>query len=222
MDTTINSVVKFLRDKSVSTKIKIIRVILIFITLLAVNNYLGFTYYYNLGQKVNLIEKIEKAKSSKELSLNHKKKLIELEEEVINRKNVFTQCNDYLSQQLFSKKPIKQAPQKERSLLTHILTSSIVWIILFLFVLVAIFFDKDENDSDTILGIVLVSFLLIGLAFVFQWALGYIPIIFGNPTYNYFLNAIIQLGFVILLIMLFNKYVDDDEEEKIESEKEQK
>ena len=75
MDTTINSVVKFLRDKSVSTKIKIIRVILIFITLLAVNNYLGFTYYYNLGQKVNLIEKIEKAKSSKELSLNHKKKL---------------------------------------------------------------------------------------------------------------------------------------------------
>ena len=119
-------------------------------------------------------------------------------------------------------KPIKQAPQKERSLLTHILTSSIVWIILFLFVLVAIFFDKDENDSDTILGIVLVSFLLIGLAFVFQWALGYIPIIFGNPTYNYFLNAIIQLGFVILLIMLFNKYVDDDEEEKIESEKEQK
>lgn len=220
MEAIISSVVKFLRDKSVSTKIKILRIIIIFMMLFGVNNYLGFTYYHNLGQKINLIEKIEKAKSSKEVNPNHKKILIELEEEIINRKNVFTQCYDYLSHQLFSEKQIKQEAQKERSLLAHILSSSIVWILLFLFALVAILIDRDENDSDTILGIVMFLVLLGGLTFFFQWALAFIPIIWGNSSYNYLLNIIIQIGFVIPIILLANKYIDDDEEE-IDSQKEQ-
>jgi len=214
MGIDIDSILKFLKDKSVSLKIKILRVILVFVILLAVNDYLGFTYYYNLGQKINLIEKIEKTKSSKELNPDHKKILIELEAEIINRKNVFTQCYDYLSHLLFSEKQIKQEAQKERSLLVHILSSSIIWIVLFLFFFVAILVDKDENDSETIWGIVIGLILLVFLAFIFQLALGFLPIIFGNPTYNYFLNAIIQIGFVILIIWLFNKFVGDDDEDE--------
>lgn len=214
MGIDINSILKFLKDKSVSPKIKILRVILIFVILLAVNDYLGFTYYYNLGQKINLIEKIEKTKSSKELNPDHKKILIELEEEIINRKHVFTQCNDYLSYLLFSGKQIKQEAQKERSLLAHILSSSIIWIVLFLFFFVAILVDKDENDSETIWGIVIGLILLGLLAFIFQWALAFIPIIWGNSSYNYLLNAIIQIGFAILIIWLFNKFVGDDDEDE--------
>lgn len=214
MGIDINSILKFLKDKSISTKIRILRVILIFVILLAVNDYLGFTYYYNLGQKINLIEKIEKTKSSKELNPDHKKILIELEEEIINRKHVFTQCNDYLSYLLFSEKQIKQEAQKERSLLAHILSSSIIWIVLFLIVFVAILVDKDENDSDTILGIVIVLIFLGGLVFFFQWVLAFIPIIWGNSFYNYLLNVIIQIGFVIPIILLANKFGDDDEDEE--------
>jgi len=214
MGIDINSILKFLKDKSVSLKIKILRIILIFVILLAVNDYLGFTYYYNLGQKINLIEKIEKTKSSKELNPDHKKILIELEEEIINRKHVFTQCNDYLSHLLFSEKQIKQEAQKERSLLAHILSSSIIWIVLFLIVFVAILVDKDENDSETIWGIVIGLILLVFLAFIFQWALGFLPVIFGNPIYNYILNAIIQIGFTILIIWLFNKFVGADDEDE--------
>lgn len=215
METVINSVAKFLRDKSISTKIKILRVILIFIILLGVNDYLGFTYYYNAGKKVNLIEKIEKAKTSKEISAKHKKKLNNLEDEIINRKNVFSRSSDYLSQQWFSKKQVNPKPKKERSLLMHILSSSVVWIVLFLFVFVAVFVDKDDKDSETILGIIIGLILLALLAFFFQWVLGLIPVIFGNSTYNYILNSIIQISVATLVIWLFNKYVDEEDDNEI-------
>lgn len=97
--------------------------------------------------------------------------------------------------------------KRYRSKLWHTVTSSILFIIFTLFVFVVMlvvpFSQKKEDRFNTVVGIlVFFPFLAFGI-WLFQWLLGFIPVINNSPWINYLINILVNILIVLMISIHF-------------------
>ena len=101
----LNELFKYLTDSKSTVPSKIVGVIVIIIAILFIDNYLGFSFYYDNEQKINQISQIELMKKGCD-NPEMIKFLNETEYNILDRKNII---DNFLS--LFSKDPLDNKRQ---------------------------------------------------------------------------------------------------------------
>ncbi|WP_163729631.1 hypothetical protein [Parabacteroides sp. 52] len=96
-------IIKFFTDKEYSFSSKLVGTLIVLSALLLVDNILGFSFYYNINQKTNQIEKIERIKKEAANNLILLENLEMTEKLVLERKNIFKKFLDLFSKEPFDK-----------------------------------------------------------------------------------------------------------------------
>lgn len=214
---------EIVKDKENPTIIKIVIAILLFIALIAWNEYSGFTYYYSVSKEVEIINNIEQAKSytNNQDIINY---LNEREYDVINRKYLHQIFLDLFKKDELKKdvvaserNPVIETPSTYSKIITkvfpempyrsqfwHTVTSAFIPIIVLLFLLLAVLFTPFLKMEDGKIAVILVGvlfiFLTAGLIWLMQFLLGLIPVLFKRAYINYFIFLIPQVCFLIWFI----------------------
>ena len=96
-------------------------------------------------------------------------------------------------------------PVAERSPFWHTVCSSLLLIVLLAICVIFVIcspFVKDKNKKDALLGMCVIIPLLIGVIYLVQWLLSFIPDIDGRPRIN---NTIYVCVNVLVIYLLINK-----------------
>jgi len=216
----IERIVNFFTSKDHSPLSKVSWGIIIILLIFGVDNYLGFSFHYRSSKKVEQIKNIEETKKNCENNPDLIKSLNELENDIINRKDIF---QHFIA--LFDREELKndidntykvEDPENnnkvedffinlfpempQRSQLWHTISSSALWILLFVGLVVYSFcipFIKEKKKGNIALGILSLFVTLAILTWLFQFLFGLIPVILNRA----YLNYLIQILFQILIII---------------------
>ncbi|WP_027065366.1 hypothetical protein [Maribacter sp. Hel_I_7] len=208
-----NSLLHFFTDKSRGLSHKAVLTIFVLVLIVFIDNTLSFSYYYNTSNKIEQISELNKLLKNATLKPSEERKIQNLRSQIIDRKTWKDRSWDFISQMGFSSESenfIEISVEKskeisqERSYWWHFGTSSWIWIILILMMPIVFVIDKSNSLVQSIGILLLIEPFLIGLAWIFAKVFSFIPILFGNPNYNYALNAILCFAF-FGLFSLFGK-----------------
>lgn len=210
MSELISKIWTFFENKRISVPRKISITILIILSILFVDNIVGFSYLYVNSQELDYLLKIEKTKVAFKQDTITCKLLDEMKYDFINRKTVVEQFLELFDNQSTLKvKTSHNNMQQEidsqniqRNQILHTVSSSlfwIIWLIIFLFMLVISPFAPPENKWGLILGMVIGISGMSILIWVTQWLFGLLPIFFNRPWINYTLQFILNLIPIFIL-----------------------
>lgn len=210
MSELISKICNFFENKRISISKKISITILIILSILFVDNIVGFSYLYINSQKLDYLLKIEKTKVAFKQDTITCKLLNEMKYDLINRKTVVEQFLELFDNQPTLKvKTSHNNMQQEihseniqRNQILHTISSSlfwIIWLIIFLFILIISPFAPPENKWGLILGMVIGISGMAILIWVTQWLFGLLPIFFNRPWINYTLQFILNLIPIFIL-----------------------
>lgn len=214
-----NSIFQFFTDNSKKISHKTILVLFSIFTILILDNFLSFTYYYNNEKKITQIESINKVIKDTTITTKERKMLFSLRDKIISHKtwkdNIWDFCtaidfkNDIkLSPNINENKKnndFKNFNKVERNYYIHYISSS--WFFLLVILIVTFVGFSDKNTSFLTALMIILFFvipLFLFLGWIFAKIFSFIPIILDNPVYNYILNFILSL----LLIILFGFLID--------------
>lgn len=210
MSELISKIWNFFENKRISVPRKISITILIILSILFVDNIVGFSYLYINSQGLDYLSKIEKTKVALKQDTVTCKLLDEMKYDFINRKTVVEQFLELFDNQSTLKvKTSHNNMQQEidsqniqRNQILHTVSSSlfwIIWLIIFLFMLIISPFAPPENKWGLILGMVIGISGMSILIWVTQWLFGLLPIFFNRPWINYTLQFILNLIPIFIL-----------------------
>lgn len=210
MSELISKIWNFFENKRISVPRKISITILIILSILFVDNIVGFSYLYINSQGLDYLSKIEKTKVALKQDTVTCKLLDEMKYDFINRKTVVEQFLELFDNQSTLKvKTSHNNMQQEidsqniqRNQILHTVSSSlfwIIWLIIFLFMLIISPFAPTENKWGLILGMVIGISGMSILIWVTQWLFGLLPIFFNRPWINYTLQFILNLIPIFIL-----------------------
>lgn len=197
----------------------------IFISVCGVLFILDFTldisYNYYVSRKLDNLEKIQILKKDYSTDTLKLKKIVFLEEKIMSKKHYsefifpdfsfpdfsFNSSKKSSIPKITDQKPTKIVIPKATTNNTNIpsyfwmfVSSNYFFLLIFVILIFLPLFGKDQRTlkslTEWFAG--LVSFSL--LMFVVTWIAFKIPILFGNPIYNYILNVIIQTIFVAVIV----------------------
>lgn len=176
----------------------------------------NISYSFYITNKLNNLESVNRLKTIYQSDTVQFQKLLIVENKLLNKQHYF----EFLSRQLSridfisSKVPetnhqinsVNNIPNNTiRSRFWMMFTSSFFLVIFFLLFVFFPIYNKDKQDRNTILGWIAALIVISVLIVVITWTAYQIPVLFGNPLWNYILNFIIHLFFVSLLIRLASK-----------------
>lgn len=210
MSELISKIWNFFENKRISVPRKISITILIILSILFIDNIVGFSYLYINSQGLDYLLKIEKTKVALKQDTITCKLLDEMKYDFINRKTVIEQFLELFDNQSTLKvKTSHNNMQQEidseniqRNQILHTVSSSlfwIIWLIIFLFMLIISPFAPPENKWGLILGMVIGISGMSILIWVTQWLFGLLPIFFNRPWINYTLQFILNLIPIFIL-----------------------
>ena len=176
-----------------------------FITLLfLIDNTLGFSYYYNISNKVNILEKLNITIKDSSLTMKDKSLLKDVRSNLINHQslkdciwNFFTTPNSILS-------------ENKSQYLFHYLSSTffvLAMMIAVFFIGLKAFFNSfsimsqifKADPFEILIKLIGVEVGLYLIALLESKVLSYLPLIFNNVIYNYIANILIN---IVLLIFV--------------------
>lgn len=206
----ISKIWNFFENKRISISRKISITILIILSILFIDNIVGFSYLYINSQELDYLLKIEKTKVAFKQDTKTCKLLDEMKYDLINRKTVVEQFLELFENQstlkvMTSHDNIQQKIDSEniqRNQILHTVSSSlfwIIWLIIFIFMLIISPFAPPENKWGLILGMVIGISGMSILIWVTQWLFGLLPIFFNRPWINYTLQLILNLIPIFIL-----------------------
>ena len=176
---------------------------------------MGFTYYYNINNKIEKVSALNKLVNDSTASTEDKTKLIEIRKEVLNRKSIPEEIGDhvysFVTTSLRSQKgtqPTAVANNSKNELLFLISTSGLyVASIMFLipFGLINLASTKLRDRFNFFMGLAGVVLLLCIITLFGNFLLGFIPQIGHGWGWNYGLNALIQFSVFSFFIGAFIK-----------------
>jgi hypothetical protein len=184
------SFIQLVFSKEIKVLSKTLTFIAIIISLLLIDNVLGFTYYHNIKNKVEQLKNIQEILKDSTLDSDSKTFLIETKEHLIHRKNFFNNILSNSSSILAS----------QQNKLYHLIASTWYWLILLFIMPFIMWKDKNLKNLSFPLKISYTIFTELIIALLcFGWSsLTYaIPDIFGLRVFNYTLLALLQLLFAI-------------------------
>lgn len=201
-------------DRSIKLSQRVSYLLLIIVVLFFIDNTLSFSYYYNVNQKINNLNEINKLLEKINFSTDETNELKKLRTQILQHVTVKDRVYNCLTDFNFeSDTENKNEPNNsKRNNLIHFITSSL-GIILFLLLIFINAFKDAINKKETWLITITGSLFLIALSSVFMFGLSkvfsFIPLIRDTPTLNYVLNGILSVAIVVFTIYIF----DDDEED---------
>ncbi|AHM62930.1 hypothetical protein D770_23425 [Flammeovirgaceae bacterium 311] len=208
----LNTGISFLTDKTRNISSKAIFIILAIAFLVMLDNTLSFTYFYNVSQKNSQIIQISEILKDSTLSDYEIKKLLNLRRDIIEHATIKDKAYGYLTNLNFesSKEAISEDAKvinMTRNQTMHFLTSS--WWLIFILVVGFIthiyeMLFKRTDVTGSSLGLLAGSIAFYLFALLLSKMLSYIPLINGDPLYNYVLNIILS-GLIPLMFMLASK-----------------
>ena len=224
----IERIISFLTNRNHSPLSKISWVMVAFLLIFLIDNYLGFSYHFRINQEIEQIKNIEEIKQISQDNIKLISFLNNKENEILNRKNIFQHFSA-----LFDKEELKsdtdntyKVEEKEndnkfkdffinlfpempqRSQLWHTLTSASLWVLLLLIIVIYLFtlpFIQEKDKGNIILGIVSFTVILAGLIWLTQYLFGLIPVILNRAYINYTIQILLQILFFAWLYKIGSK-----------------
>ena len=187
---------------------------------------LNLSYNYHLSNKLEHLEKINSLKKVYENDSLKLKNILETENRIILKKHYsdyllnldlldnfsFNDPKKSISPKINDQKPknntIPKTITKKKNIPSYfwMLVSSNYFLLLVFVILIFVpLFGKEQRTLKSLTGWFagLISFAL--MIFIITWIAFKIPILFGNPIYNYILNAVIHTVFIALIVMNSDK-----------------
>lgn len=210
------AIFKFLFDKSKSLNERAAYLIIIVSFLFLADCCFSISYSFYITNKLNNLESVNRLKTIYQTDSVQFERLLIVEKKLLNKQHYL----DFLSRQLsridFKSRNVSMTNHENisaniipsntiRSRFWMMFTSSFFLVIFFLLFVFFPVYNKDKQDRNTILGWIAALIIISVLIIVITWTAYQIPILFGNPLWNYILNFIIHLFFVSLLIRLVSK-----------------
>ncbi|SIT94040.1 hypothetical protein [Pontibacter indicus] len=193
-----NSIFHYFTDRTRKLPAKIILVLLLGAIVLLADNLLSFSYYYNNARKIEQAKALSEILQDTSLTKHEKAELFTLRRNIIKHATWKDYTWAFFSNIHFSnsKKQILDETSPNASIATrsyfwHFISSS--WLIVFAIIAVpfAAYFDKTVSLGLGLTILIVFEPTLLGLAWLLAKTFSYIPIILGNSSYNYLLNALL-------------------------------
>jgi len=218
----IKKIIELFTDKSKSFGKRFLMFFGVIMFLFFIDFTFKVTYNFSVNNKLDQLEKIKNLQKEYVNDTLKLKELSRLEFEIFNNEHYF----DFISRNILynptiieyinsTKSNNKKENQKAitndsinniRQYLPMFASSNLLILILIPVLLIVPFFDNSEQEKYLLfLGVLTVIVLLIIFGIVTTWVAYRIPVIYGNSTYNYILNFLIQCLFWFLIIKIGNK-----------------
>ena len=177
---------------------------------------LNFTYNISINNKIDQLEKIQTIKRDYKSDSLKLRKIILLENKIINKEHY----TEFLSRNLsnISFKPYikdqkvnqsitdtKTTTKPIRSLFWMVLSSNILLAIILPFLILLPIYNKESRTGTGILGWFASLIMIAAIGTLITWIAYQIPLILDNPIWNYVLNFLIHSFFWFLIIKIGDK-----------------
>ncbi len=184
----------------------------------AVDNHLGFSYFYSTQNKIEQTKELSALISDSTIDSETKASLRHLRRKVIQRQGIIAGIRDYMRNRADVKpdtvyvrvqtdgvRHTKRVISRPRNPGWHIISSSGVVLLMGIVVVVILLFDKDQSLSQkmgTSIAALTVFSIVVALL---TWVFGLIPQIGVGWGQNYALNTLLQTILIGLLAYVADK-----------------
>jgi len=194
MPELVTALLKLLLDNTVKFFPRILAFVFIVLSLILVDNVLGFTFHYNKQRTISELSEISKIISDSAADTQIKAKAMELKKEIVERRSLQDFINDAIVdifRPIFvnDKGIVVKKYIHERNRVIEFL--SLNWFLMFLFLFLPLYFLTKPIFNKiwkNLMMIFAVNFFLLILAFVIFFVFSLIPTIYGRPVLNYLLD----------------------------------
>lgn len=194
MPELITALLKLFLDNTVKFFPRILAFVFIVLSLIIIDNVLGFTFHYDKQRTISELSEISKIISDSSVDTQIKAKAMELKEEIIKRKSLHDFVNDAVGdifRPMFvnDKGIVVKKYDHERNRVIEFLCLN--WFLMFLFLFLPLYFLIKPAFNKLWKNLMMIfavnSFLLI-LSIVIFFVFSLIPTIYGRPVLNYLLD----------------------------------
>lgn len=201
----IESILNFIFDKKRRISAKAAIIILSITSLLLIDNLLGFTYFYSHNRQLDQLESIYTIRKDSTLSEISKQKLLELENELWNRKNIFEKAAIVFSsktgyiQKVETPKTTEIKGYGRNDFWFLVSTSGVYMLVTIIMIPVLLFMDKKSSFLKSLATFIIFALVMGFTSWFNYWLFGKIipDNLWGSWTWNYVINAFIQVGLMI-------------------------
>lgn len=194
------------RSKRLSTRATVI--ILTIFCLVLVDNIIGFSHYYNNQRKLDQLKSISVLLDDPFLSIQTKSELLELEKQTFKRKNIIDYSIYLINNISWSEKSkIEESVSIKRNDIWFLISTSGLYILVTIIVVpVLLLTDKKTPFSKLLASMIMFAIVMFFTSWFNYWLFDKIipDRVFGNWTYNYIINFVLQIGLVIGLFFATN------------------
>jgi len=207
----LDSIFKFFTDKTKGLSHKAIFVILTITALVVIDNTLSFSYFFNTQNKIEQIQGLNKILNDTTLTSNERKEIQIIRKDIIFRSTWKDKTFNFISQIEFKSEPsdstikIDSEPVFERSYFWHFITSGWAFIIVMILMPFVGLFSENTSIGNLISILIILEPILYGMAWIFAKLFSLIPVLFGDPTYNYLVNIVLSSALTFLITLSTKK-----------------
>lgn len=215
----IDHITEFLFDEHRRISSKAAVVLFIILSIIFVDNYLGFSFHYNIDKRIEQVEKVNKILSDSLVDSTTKAFALNVRSEIMERKNAvdylfsfFRGKSNTVIKHQANKPPDNPKnndpiiPSIKNNFWFNISAGGLYYLLAILMLPVLIFTDKTTSLPQRVGTGLVAALLFFGLGWFFYWVCTFIPQISDTTwAWNYIVNAIIQIVLVGLLISVSQK-----------------
>ena len=217
MSSYIDHITEFLFDEHRRLSSKAAVVVFAFLTILLIDNVLGFSYYFSIDKKVEQIQKLNSIIKDSTTDNTTKTFAINLRSEILKRENIINQSFSFFRNiKLPSSKKDQINPTNDpaktidvsirNNFWFHITAGGIYYLIAILALPIMIFRDKKTSLPQRIATGILAAALFFGFGWLFYWLFNFIPQVSTTTwIWNYIINLVLQFSLIGLLVMTNQK-----------------
>lgn len=207
-----DNILNFITDSEKRLSARATVFIISVFTLFLVDNLTGLSFYYNNQRQLEQLKLITELSADTTLTKETKVKLLKLQNEILERKNIIDYSSFFLKNiTLMSSKQTqktKNIPIKSiRNNVWFLISSSGLYILVTIFVVPVLLLTDKRTPFLKLLASMIVFILVMFFTCWFNYWLfeKLIPNeIFGSWTWNYVINFVMQIGLIIGLVFATN------------------
>ena len=176
-----------------------------------IDDQVGITFFYATDKKIEQAQRLTTILSSDSIDTATRNQLKVLQLSILKRKGFISQSWDFIRSAINSRTN-QTASTNPTSIIDvrlniflHVLSSSWLLLIVTAVGFVGLLLQKRVGGYE-IAGIVLLLAVIVAMVTLFAFAFSFIPVLFGNPSYNYLLNAVLHFLLMILVIRVASKW----------------
>lgn len=180
--------------------------IFIVLTIVVIDNTLSFSYYYNSEKKISQVSELSKIIEKNNLEQKELNELVVIRNNLIHHQTIKDKLFDYLTELNFEATDSVKFEKTTRNETFHFLSTN-WWIILILILSFknAVFdlISKKETLITTLVGMTFIVLTALIVMFGFSKVLSFIPLIAGQPLFNYTVNVVVGICIVAFLLKFY-------------------